>query len=175
LGHSLIVNEQTVKVMTNCGKSNNAWVAHPLILTYASVRWIACPEFRVCSKAGKLQVINSECGGPAATVTVFVTVGLSRARCPKGIYAWATLQAAINIATVPDPDHQNDQPDILDRIDDPIFPERSRNKFDSACNFFIPGGRGSIASRSTRSLTFFWSRRGSSANWRSAEGRIVTE
>ena len=26
----------------------------------------------------------------------------------------ATLQAAINVATVPDPDHQNNQPNILD-------------------------------------------------------------
>lgn len=31
----------------------------------------------------------------------------------------ATLQAAINVATVPDPDHQNHQPDIVDRVDDP--------------------------------------------------------
>ena len=35
------------------------------------------------------------------------TAANSAARC-------ATLQAAISVATVPDPDHQNNQPNILD-------------------------------------------------------------
>src|SRR5208337_5263416 len=54
---------------------------------------------------------------PAGPFALLSRVGQT---APNSATRCATLQAAINVATVPDPDHQNNQPNILDGVDDPI-------------------------------------------------------
>jgi hypothetical protein len=62
---------------------------------------------------------------------------LRREKC-KGRSACATLQAAINVATVPDPDHQNNQPNILDRVDDPIVSRAETKQVRLTLQFLHP-------------------------------------
>jgi len=69
-------------------------------------------------------------------------MGSSQAKRPK---------AAINFATAPDPDHQNHQPDILDRVNDPTISGAETEQVRLALQF-LHAGRGRIDGQRVHAL-----------------------